>query len=292
MRIVVTGSHGQVARSLLEIGPSRGHEIVTVGRPDFDLGGDEATIIAALMRAKPGAIVSAAAYTAVDKAESEPALAEAINARGPAAVARAAAKLDVPLVHLSTDYVFDGQKTSPYVETDEARPAGAYGASKLRGEEAILREHGNSAILRCAWIYSPFGSNFVRTMLRLAAERDEIEVVADQVGNPTSALEIATGALRVAENLAKGTVEAQRGVFHMTGKGETSWAGFAEAIFAESKAAGGPSAQVRHITTAQFPTPAARPANSRLDNTLLGHTHGVRLPAWQTSLAAVVHRLI
>jgi dTDP-4-dehydrorhamnose reductase len=292
MRIAVTGREGQVARSLAEVAPDKGSEVVAVGRPELDLAGSVDSIIAALEAAKPDVIVSAAAYTQVDKAESEPELAFTINEHGPRAVAQAGQRLGVPVVHLSTDYVFDGLKASPYIEEDPTGPTGVYGASKLAGEKAVLSQYPNSAVLRTAWVYSPFGANFVKTMLRLAGERDEIAVVADQRGNPTSALDIADGVLRVATNLVQDSNSDLRGVFHMSAAGEASWADFAEAIFAASAAGGGPSAGVRPIGTADYPTAARRPANSRLDSGKLARTHGVSLPDWHASLNKVVSRLI
>ncbi|MFT3976815.1 MAG: dTDP-4-dehydrorhamnose reductase [Sphingomonas bacterium] len=291
MRIAVTGQSGQVASSLVERGRAAGHEVMTIGRPVLDLT-HPASVARALEAAAPDVVVSAAAYTAVDKAESESALAHAINGRGAGAVAEAASALGVPLVHLSTDYVFDGTLDRPYVESDPTGPAGVYGASKLAGEQAVLAAHaGNSAVLRVAWVYSPFGANFVKTMLRLAKDHDEISVVADQYGNPTSALDIADGIVRVAENLAADPDPALRGVFHMTATGEASWADFAEAIFAASAAHGGSHARVRRITTADYPTPAPRPANSRLDCGLIARAHGVALPDWRASLETVIARL-
>lgn len=292
MRIVVTGRAGQVVRSLLERGADAGHEIVALGRPELDLAGEPDTIVSAIEAARPDAVVSAAAYTGVDKAEREPELAFAINERGAGAVARAAHLLDVPLVHLSTDYVFDGAKDAPYAEEDATGPTGVYGASKLAGEAAVRAEQANVAILRTAWVYSPFGANFVKTMLRLASDRDEISVVADQRGNPTSALDIAGGVLAVAVNLASGGDPALRGIFHMTAEGEASWAEFAEAVFDAAEHRQGPSATVKHITTADYPTPARRPANSRLDCGKLARTHGVRLPDWRSSTDSVVERLL
>lgn len=292
MRIVVTGREGQVVRSILERGRLAGHEIIALGRPELDLSGDAADIVAAFEAARPDVIVSAAAYTAVDKAESESDEAFAVNADGPGAVAKAARKLGVPLIHLSTDYVFDGSKDAPYVEDDMPAPTGVYGASKLAGEEVVLATHSNVAILRTAWVYSPFGANFVKTMLRLAGDRDEVGVVADQRGNPTSALDIADGVLAVAANLASSDDHTLRGIFHMTASGEASWADFAEGIFSASEAAGGPGARVRHIGTADYPTPARRPANSRLDSAKIADAHGVRLPDWRRSTAEVVRRLV
>jgi dTDP-4-dehydrorhamnose reductase len=277
---------------LLEAGPASGHEIIPLGPPQLDLAGDSEAIAQAIEAARPEAIVSAAAYTAVDKAESEPDLAFAINATGAGAVAEAASKIGVPVVHISTDYVFDGSKESPYVEEDPTGPTSVYGASKLAGEEAVLAVHRNSAILRTAWVYSPFSANFVKTMLRLANDRDEIGIVADQRGNPTSALDIASSVIRVIENLTASDDVELRGVFHMTGSGEASWAEFAEAIFDASAAVGGPSARVRPISTGDYPTPAKRPANSRLDSSKLARIHGTRLPDWRKSTEAVVSRLV
>ena len=291
MRIAATGKTGQVVTSLIERGVAAGHEVVALGRPELDLA-DPASVLRALEAAAPDVIVSAAAYTAVDKAESESALAYAVNDAGAGAVAEAAKALGVPLVHVSTDYVFDGMLDRPYLETDPTGPMGVYGASKLAGEQAVLAAHGdNSAVLRVAWVYSPFGANFVKTMLRLAGDRDEVSVVADQLGNPTSALDIADGILRLATNMVSNRYPELCGVFHMTAKGEASWADFAEAIFAASAAHGGPTAQVKRITTADYPTPAKRPANSRLDCGLIAKVHGVALPDWHQSLDRVIARL-
>lgn len=292
MRIVVTGREGQVVRSLMERGSAAGHEVIPAGRPQLDLAGDAVSIAKEIAAAKPEAIVSAAAYTAVDKAEDERELACAINEKGVAAVADSARELGVPLIHLSTDYVFDGGKHSPYLESDGTGPTGVYGATKLAGEKAVLAQQPNCAILRTAWVYSPFGANFVKTMLRLAGELDEVAVVADQHGNPTSALDIADGILTVAANLVASDDAALRGIFHMTGQGDASWAEFAQAIFASSAALGGPSAAVKPIGTSDYPTPAKRPTNSRLHSGKLERVHGVRLPHWRESLPQVVRRLV
>lgn len=291
MRIAVTGKAGQVVTSLMERGTAAGHEVIAIGRPELDLA-DPASVARALEAARPDAIVSAAAYTAVDKAESDSDLAHAVNGAGAGAVAQAAKTLGVPLIHISTDYVFDGTLDRPYVESDSTGPTGVYGASKLAGEQAVLATYPqNSAVLRVAWVYSPFGGNFVKTMLRLAGDRDEVGVVGDQVGNPTSALAIADGILQVASNMVSDHDPNQRGIFHMTAQGEGSWADFAEAIFAASAARGGPSASVRHIGTADYPTPATRPANSRLDCTRIARAHGVTLLEWRFSLDEVMDRL-
>jgi dTDP-4-dehydrorhamnose reductase len=269
-----------------------GHQIIALGRPELDLAGEPEQIVRTIVSEKPELVVSAAAYTAVDKAESDQATANAVNVRGARAVADAARRLDVPLLHLSTDYVFDGSKPSEYVEDDPTCPTSVYGATKRNGEDAILKSHPNAAILRTAWVYSPFGGNFVKTMLRLGAEREEVGVVADQRGNPTSALDIARGLLVVANNLVKSGDPRLRGIFHMTGTGIASWAEFASEIFAQSTVAGGPSARVREIHTKDYPTPARRPANSTLDCSKLELVHGIRLPEWKSSTASVVMRLV
>lgn len=290
MRIGVTGTSGQVVSGLIERGSIAGHEIIAIGRPVLDLT-NSASVASALEAALPDVIVSAAAYTAVDKAESESDLAYAVNHDGPRAIAHAANALGVPLIHISTDYVFDGSSHRPYVENDPTNPTGVYGASKLAGEKVILNTHENSAVLRVAWVYSPFGANFVKTMLRLAEDRDEVSVVADQVGNPTSALAIADGLLRVATNLVADKSRSLRGIFHMTATGEASWADFARTIFKASAARGGPTASVRPIGTIDYPTPATRPANSRLDCARIAEVHGVTLPDWHASLNEVMDRL-
>ena len=292
MRIIVVGKEGQVARSLAERARAHGAQAVLVGRPKLDLA-DPSGIEDALIETGGDIIVNAAAYTAVDQAESDPELAEAINGIGAGAIAGAAAAMNVPVIHISTDYVFDGTADHPYREDDPVSPLGVYGASKLLGEEAVAAEAENYAILRTAWVYSPFGKNFVKTMLRLAADREELGVIADQYGSPTSALDIADGILSVSRNLLDRPGDKNlRGLFHMAGTGYTHWAEFAAEVFALSARLGGPSARVRPIKTADYPTPAKRPANSRLDCTKLKETHGVVLPPWQASLETTVKRLI
>lgn len=292
MRVLVTGCQGQVVRALMERGAAAGHEIVTLGRPSLDLADDVSTIANIVAATKPDAIVSAAAYTAVDRAETEAELAHAVNVRGAGAVAAAASALGVPLVHLSTDYVFDGEKDGAYIEDDATGPTGVYGRTKLAGEQTVAAAHDDVAILRTAWVYSAFGANFAKTMLRVAAEREEVGVIADQVGNPTSAFDVADGVLAVVGNLKSSDSPDLRGIFHMTGAGEASWADFAVAIFSASAARGGPSARVRRIATSDFPTLAKRPANSRLNCSKLAAAHGVRVPGWQHSAPIVVDRLL
>lgn len=292
MRIAVTGRNGQVATALIERAASAGHTVIAVGRPDLDLAedGDATAVFAAV---KPDVIVSAAAHTAVDKAESEADLAFAINGRGAGRVAKAAAALGVPVIHLSTDYVFDGSKPTAWVESDPVAPLGVYGASKLAGEEAVLGSGARAVVLRVAWVHSPFGANFVKTMLRLAETRDRLGVVADQIGAPTSAFDIADGILTVATNLlARPADPALEGVFHMGAGGpDASWADFAEAIFEGTAARGLKVPAVDRIATSAYPTPAKRPARSRLDSSKLARVHGVVLPDWRGSLELVLDRL-
>jgi dTDP-4-dehydrorhamnose reductase len=290
MRIAVTGSKGQVATSLLERAGSE-VEVVALGRPAFELT-DRVAVIAGLEAARPDVVVNAAAYTAVDKAEAEEAIAVRVNGEGAGYVAEAAARLGVPLLHLSTDYVFDGALDRPYREDDPTGPAGAYGRSKLAGEKAVAGRCEDSVILRTAWIYSPFGANFVRTMLRLNETRDEVGVVVDQRGNPTSALDIADAVIAIAARMKDDSSPGLRGIIHMTGSGEATWADVAEAVFREVEARGRRLTRVKRIASADYPTPARRPANSRLDNEKLTRVYGFRLPDWRQSLAACCARLV
>jgi dTDP-4-dehydrorhamnose reductase len=266
-------------------------EIVPLSRPTFALE-DRQAVITAIETARPDVVVNAAAYTAVDKAEAEEDLAVRVNGEGAGHVAEAAAKIGAPLLHLSTDYVFDGALDRPYREDDPTAPAGAYGRSKLIGERLVGERCPNSAILRTAWLYSPFGANFVRTMLRLNETREEIGVVADQRGNPTSALDVADALLAIAKRLQQDTSPPLRGAFHMTGLGDATWADLAEAVFREAVARGRRLTRVKRITTADYPTPARRPANSRLDNAKLQRVYGLALPDWRASLAVCCARLI
>lgn len=291
-RYLVTGTEGQVVRALVEIAAGRDDvEIVTLGRPDLDLA-DTTQVADKIKAMRPDIILSVAAYTAVDAAETDEATALAVNGTAVGEIGRAAAELGVPVVHLSTDYIFDGEKATPYVEEDPTGPVGAYGRTKLAGELALAAATPDHAILRTAWVYSPFGKNFVKTMLTLAQTRPGLNVVADQQGNPTCALDIARGTLTVAGNLLASKDPALRGIFHMTGAGETVWADFAKEIFRVSAQGGGPSATVAPIPTAAYPTPARRPKNSRLDCAKLKRVHGVALPDWRASTASVVHRLL
>jgi len=296
MTSLVFGANGQVGQELLRalaplcdvIGTTRsgtlpdGSACLTA---DFS---DPGSVVALLDAARPTRVINAAAYTAVDKAESEPAAAQAANAETPGAIARWCAAHDVPLVHYSTDYVFDGSGTRPYRSDDATAPLGVYGASKLAGEEAIRAAGGRHLIFRTAWVYAVHGQNFLRTMLRVGAERDVLRVVADQVGTPTPAALIADVTTQIlrADDGASGT-------WHLTATGETSWHGFAQAIF-EGAVERGLIARVptvEAITTADYPTPAKRPAYSRLDTTTLEHDFGIALPDWQAALGGVLDTL-
>ena len=292
MRIVVTGRQGQIARALFEAGTALGIEVTTVGRPELDLAEPE-TIEPVLRAASPDVVVNAAAYTAVDQAESEPEIAAKINKAGAGAVAAAAKALGAPIIHLSTDYVFDGAKTSAYVEDDPVAPASAYGASKLAGEQAVAAANCDHLILRTSWVYAPYGKNFVRTMLALAETREEVRVVADQHGCPTYAPDIAQAIIRIAQNLLKDRSDPRiRGIFHLAGSGETTWAGLADAIFEYLAGRSRRRPILTPITSAEYPTPARRPANSRLNCAKLASMHGIELPHWQQSLTTCLKRLV
>jgi dTDP-4-dehydrorhamnose reductase len=291
IRIAVTGRLGQVARALSEAGPALNVEVINLGRPQLDLLAPE-TAEPALKAAAADIVVNAAAYTAVDQAEQEPGIASAVNGIGAGAVAEAARALGLPVIHLSTDYVFDGHKPTAYLEEDLVAPANAYGASKLAGERAVAAATGEHVILRTAWIYAPYGKNFVRTMLTLAQTRDEVRVVDDQVGSPTYAPDIAAAIFVIARNLLDNPDNRQfRGLFHLAGSGETSWAGFAAEIFAFLRAKGVCKAVLTPISSADYPTIARRPANSRLDCRKLARVHGLELPSWRDSLRLCLDRL-
>jgi dTDP-4-dehydrorhamnose reductase len=291
MRILVTGSQGQVARALIERGAVAGVRIEAIGRPDYDLLQPE-RFADAISASSADVVVNAAAYTAVDKAESEIETAMAVNGEAAGVIARAAAERGKPVIQFSTDYVFDGTSTRPYLEDDPLAPINAYGRSKLAGEVAVAAANPWHVVLRTAWVYSPFGANFVKTMLRLGETRDTIRVVADQLGSPTSALDIADAVIAVARRLVDAPGDPQMcGVFNLVGSGEATWADFAEAIFAEAQRFGRQPVQVERIATADYPTPARRPANSRLNTDKLQAVYAIRPPHWRASLAACVERL-
>jgi dTDP-4-dehydrorhamnose reductase len=288
MRIVVTGREGQLARSLAERLPA--HQLTFASRPEVDLTrpGEIADLI---VEARPDCVINAAAYTAVDQAESEEAVALRVNAGAAGEAAEAAAQVGAPIIHVSTDYVFDGSRSGPYLEADTPQPQTAYGRTKLAGEKAVRAGNPRHLIIRTAWVFSPFGRNFVKTMLKAARERNELTVVADQRGNPTSALDLADGIAAAIASIEGGSSNKAWGTYHLAGSGETSWCGFAAAVMEEAESLGLPSAAVRPIRTADWPTPARRPANSVLDSGLFARTFSFVMPAWQSSLRQVVRRL-
>lgn len=279
MTILVFGRTGQVARELQTLAP-----VVALGRMEAKLGAP-GTCAAAIERNAPTAVINAAAYTAVDLAEEEEDLATQVNGAAPAEMARACASRDIPFVHLSTDYVFDGSGDAPWRPEDRVAPISAYGRSKLVGEQSVAAAGGRYAILRTSWVFSAHGQNFVKTMLRLRSERDQLRVVADQIGGPTPAAAIARACLTIADQLANDRFKS--GIYHFAGSPDTSWADFARAIFAQA----GLACEVADISTVDYPTPARRPANSRLECTATETTFGVARPDWQAGLTAVLKEL-
>ncbi|MDR2240991.1 MAG: dTDP-4-dehydrorhamnose reductase [Zoogloeaceae bacterium] len=285
MNILLTGKDGQVGwelrRALLPLG-----HVTAVGRDELDLANADA-IDRACAAIQPDVIINAAAYTAVDQAEREPEQADAVNAAAPARLARQAAQRGALLIHYSTDYVFDGAKTAPYVETDPVHPLGVYGRSKLAGEEGIRAAGADHLIFRASWIYAARGVNFLRTILRLAAEREELRIVADQIGAPTWARFIADATAHALRQALRERRDGhfESGVFHLAAGGETSWHGFASAILAGRGGDDGLRVQrITPITTADYPTPARRPANSRLATDAFRARFGLALPDWRDSL--------
>jgi dTDP-4-dehydrorhamnose reductase len=294
LRVFVTGAgDGQVARSIGEVAAGCGDVVVGFGAPPaMDLTRPQ-TILPAMEAFRPDVVVSAAAYTAVDRAESEPELAYAINRDGAGAAAEGAARLGAPIIHLSTDYVFDGAKDGAYVETDLPSPLGVYGRSKLEGERAVAAANPRHLIARTSWIYAPFGSNFVRTMLQLSAQREHLDVVDDQIGCPTYGPDLAEAILAIARVWSdEGWRSEHAGVTHLAGPDAVTWCAFARQIFAGVAARGGRRIEVNAINTSQYPTPARRPANSRLASGRLASVFDIRLPRLGQSLAVCLDRLV
>lgn len=279
MTYLIFGKTGQVANELARRVP----EAVFLGRDQADLSDPDACV-AAILAARPAAVINAAAWTAVDKAETEEEAAYLVNAAAPGAMARACAGLGVPFVHISTDYVFDGSGETPWKPGDPTGPLGAYGRTKLAGEEAVRAAGGAFAILRTSWVFSAHGANFVKTMLRLGATRDSLTVVADQVGGPTPAADIAQVCLTVAQALI--TDPGKSGTYHLSGGPDVSWADFARDIFARA----GLAVTVGDIPTSAYPTPAKRPGNSRMDCSDLA-VFGLERPDWRQGLDAVLAEL-
>ena len=289
MRLLITGWQGQVAQSLIEVAAGRKDvEALAIGRPALDLV-SLPTILRALSDHRPDVVINTAAYTAVDKAESEPEAAFALNRDGAARLAEATAARNLPLIHLSTDYVFNGQKPSPYGETDPTAPLGVYGRSKLEGEQAVAAGNSSHIIMRTAWVVSPFGLNFVKTMLRLGKERGAVRVVNDQIGSPTYAPDLAATILDVAATLNS---TSPWGIYNAAGGGEATWHGVAKVVFERASELGMPPVTLTPITTADYPTPARRPSNSRLDCGKLYSAFGLALPDWKPSVRRCVDRLM
>lgn len=284
MRVLVFGSDGQVATELRRRGPHAGFDIIALGRGACDLMNKDAAR-AAIESAKPDAVINASAYTAVDKAEGERDAAMRLNAEAPGEIAEACAAGRIPLIHFSTDYVFDGGASRPYREDDAVAPLGVYGETKLAGERNVARAGGAYAIIRLSWVFSAHGANFVKTMLRLGREKPSLRVVADQQGKPTPAASAADAALAAAKTLREDAGKA--GVYHFAGDEQTTWAGFAEAIMAEA----GLSTPVEHIATKDYPTPAKRPAWSVLDTAKFERAFAMNAPSWRLELKEVVREL-
>lgn len=278
--ILIFGQTGQVARELALLAP----DAVFLGRAQADLADPDACA-QAIRTHGPKAVINAAAYTAVDRAETEEGLATLINAHAPAAMARACAVLGVPFVQISTDYVFDGAGEQPFAPDHPTAPLNAYGRSKLMGEQGVRDAGGVHAILRTSWVFSAHGSNFVKTMLRLGAERDALSVVADQIGGPTPADSIASACLKIAAQLQ--TAPEKSGTYHFAGQPPTAWAGFARAVMAQA----GLDCTITDIPSTDYPTPARRPANSRLECSALQTSYGISPPDWQAGLARVIDQL-
>ena len=293
-RILLLGTAGQVGREL-QVSFADFGGLVCADRKSADFAHPEQ--VRNLVRdVAPDVILNAAAYTAVDRAESEPALAATVNAEAPRVLAEEALHLGALLVHYSTDYVFDGSKPEPWTEADEPNPLNVYGATKLAGERAIESTGCRCLVFRTSWVYGPHGSNFLFTMLRLARERERLSIVNDQVGAPTSSIEIATATRHIVEKVMEGRFRDEKdwtGTFHMTCADSTTWFGFAQAIFARaSQLLDGKLPQLTPIATADYPTPAQRPRNSVLSNTRLVERFGIRLTPWATALDVVMGRLL
>lgn len=289
MRILMFGANGQVARETLALAAERGADLVALDRAQADIA-DQDAVARAFAQVKPDLVFNAAAYTAVDKAESDPEAAEKGNAVGPGLLAAQCAAAGIPLVHISTDYVFDGTKAGAYVESDPIAPLGVYGRTKAAGEAAVRAATADHVILRTSWVYGPHGANFLKTMLRLAGERDRLTIVADQRGCPTATRDIAEALFAVADAVDAG--KARFGTYHFAGTGATTWHGFAAEIVARAARHTGRNPEVAAITTADYPTPARRPANSELQSTLFEQAFRYRAAPWQARTAEVVDALL
>lgn len=291
MRLLITGGEGQLGTELIAQAKAHGAEVLAPTLAQMDLT-DPAQIDAFWDAFQPEALINAAAYTAVDRAETEPGLAFAVNATAPAHLAKRCRRAGIPLIHISTDYVFDGKKGSPYLEEDPLSPLGVYGRSKAEGESAVRSALDRHLIIRTAWLYSAHGVNFVKTVLRLAAERNELRIVDDQLGSPTSAADLAGALLSIAGRLGAGAA-LPWGTYHYCGNGVTSWCGLTRHVLEILVAQGRlTSFRLTPITTAQYPTPARRPAYSALDCRRIETAFGIIRPSWQASVEKTVLQLL
>ncbi len=286
MRIVVTGAKGQLVHCLAKTAPC-GVELFPVGRPALDLE-NISTIQSALEAYKPEVIISAAAFTNVDLAETEPRAALVINSDGAGAVAQAAQQLNVPLIHISTDYVFAGDKGAPYNELDVANPICVYGVSKLAGEAQVQAATHNHVILRVGWLYSPFARNFLRTVLKLSTTQDTLRIVSDQRGGPTSAFMLSSVIFTIAKRIVDDNSSQLRGIFHVAPTGDATWAEFAEVIVGIQQTITGKKVQVEAITSGKYPTLAKRPLDSRLSTEKIQTSYNISFPHWRTAAPTVV----
>jgi dTDP-4-dehydrorhamnose reductase len=289
--ILVVGRTGQLARCLQDLAARRNLLLAAIGRPDLDVE-DVASIERTVTMIEPSAIINAAAYTAVDRAEAEPWRAYGINRDGAGHLAAAAVRRGIPFVHISTDYVFDGRKPCSYREHDAPAPLNVYGRSKLEGEVAVRKTHPWAIVVRSSWIYSPYGHNFVRTMLRLSENQSPVRVVDDQRGTPTSASDLAAAILEIVRQLASNNLSGNAGIYHLAGQGEATWHSFAASIFTGLASRGRRVPILQAITTEQYPTPSQRPANSCLDSSKAENVFGIRLASWQASLEECLDQLM
>ncbi len=287
MRIIVTGAAGQVGTELQIKAPQQGHETISFPRSELDIT-DRENVLKIVPEHQPDIIINAGAYTAVDKAESEQEQAFLVNRDGSENLATACSELNIPLIHISTDYVFDGTKTSAYLETDPVIPVNAYGASKEAGETAIRNTLEKHIILRTSWVFSAHGGNFVKSMIRLANDRDELNIVADQKGGPTAASDIAETCLAIAGKLPENPAW---GTYHYSGEPDTNWYEFAKEIINRASPLIEKAPAINPITTADYPTPAARPSNSVMNCRKIKNTFGINQPSWKDSLDKVISQL-
>jgi len=295
MLLVVFGRSGQLARELARTQLPSGWRMRFLARPEVDFSGSAfnpgAVLDHAMREASAAIVINAAGYTAVDRAESEPGVCYAVNAEAPRCLADACAARDLPLIHISTDYVFDGRKAAPYYEDDAADPLNVYGASKLAGEHAIRAATPAHVIVRTQWVYSPFGANFVKTMLRLGRDRETLSVVDDQFGCPTSAGELARAVVSIAEQLGCGKADGY-GVFHLSGEGWCAWLDFARTVFEAAARHGRPVPNLMAVRSADYPTAARRPANARLDCSRIRNVYGISGRPWRLSVRNCVDELL